>query len=240
MKTWKIFWGLGFVLAAVLIMLDALGFIAPIVSVVGEISVFAIIAGLLLFAFIITRLIKGKLLEIFFPLAFIFMLFEKNIAKLAELESENIINNWLVLLIAMLLSIGFAILFPSRKRRKNRKFHGTRGGTVEINGKRAESNLGSSTIYIDCEDFSPSNIENNFGSCAVYFKNVEKYEGGKTLYVENNFGPMCINIPSEWIVKTSIENNMGGTHTANDEDKAGPILYIKGENNFGSLSVRYV
>ena len=116
------------------------------------------------------------------------------------------------------------------------------GDAVEINGKTAESNFTSSTIYVDCEDFSPSSIENNLGSCSVYFKNVEKYEGGKTLYVENNLGSMTISVPSEWIVKASIETNLGGTDVDTNESRSecGPILYINGENNLGSLAVTFV
>ena len=237
MKTWKIFWGLGLIFAAVLIILDALGVTTPLISSIGEISVFAIIAGLLLFAFIIARLIKGKISEIFFPLAFIFMLFEKNIAKLAGLEEENIINNWLVMLIALLLSIGFSILFSTKKAKIH---HGNRGGTIEINGNYAESNLGSSTIYVDCDTFTPSCVENSLGSCSVYFENPQNYKGGETLHVENNLGSMVINVPSNWIVKSNIENNLGGSHVARNDDEIGPILYIKGENNLGSLTVRYV
>ncbi|MBQ8407293.1 MAG: hypothetical protein IJY39_00360 [Clostridia bacterium] len=235
MKTWKIFWGLGFVLAAVLIILDTLDIISPLVGFMGEVSIFAIIVGLLLFAFIIARLIKGRIAEIFFPLAFIFMLFEKNIANLAGLEEENIINNWLVILIALLLSIGFSILFSSHKVN-----HGNHGGTIEINGNYAESNLGSSTIYVDCDTFTPSCIENSLGSCSVHFENPQNYKGDKTLHVENNLGSMVINVPGHWIVKSNIENNLGGSHVARNNDEVGPVLYINGENNLGSLTIRYV
>ena len=237
MKTWKIFWGLGFVLAAILIILDTTGVITPLVSFMGEVSVFAIIAGLLLLAYIIARLVKGKISEIFFPLAFLFMLFEKNVAKLAGSDEEDIVNNWLVLLVALLLSIGFSILFSSKKIKIN---HGHRGGTIEINGNYAESNLGSSTIYVDCDTFTPSCIENSLGSCSVHFENVQNYKSGETLTVENNLGSMVINVSSDWIIKSSIENNLGGTQVANSDDKVGPILYVKGENNLGSLTIRYV
>ncbi len=237
MKFWKIFAGLGLILAAVLLVLDALGIITPIVSVVGEITLFEIVGGLIIIALIIERLIRGKIPSIFLLLAFLFMIFEENIAFVCGITNDNIINNWLVLLVALLLTVGFSILLPSRKRKKSR---GSHGGNIEINGNSAESNLGSSTIYIDCESFTPSVIENSLGSCSVHFENAESYKGGETLRVENNLGSMVINVPENWIVKSSIENNLGGTHIANGEDKAGPILYIRGENNLGSLTVRYV
>lgn len=240
MKFWKIFAGLGLILAAVLLVLDALGIITPIVSVVGEITLFEIVGGLIIIALIIERLIRGKIPSIFFFLAFLFMLFEENIAYVCGLENENIISNWLVLLIALLLTVGFSILFSSKKRKKFHISHGSRGGTLEYSGKYAESNLGASAIYVDCTTFSPSHIENNLGSCSVHFQNVESFKGGETLYVENNLGSICIHVPKEWTVKSSIENNLGGTNVASNELESDLVLYVKGENNLGSLSIKYI
>ena len=241
MKAWKIFCGLGFILAAVLLILDAVGVIAPVTSIIGSVSAFEIILGLALVALIIERLIRGRLSDIFFLLAFLFMLFEENIAYVCHLEDENIINNWLLLLVASLLTAGFSILFHPKKRKKKHKRY-AEGVTVEIDGKTAESKFSSSTIYVDCENFSPSIIENNLGSCSVYFKNVEKYEGAKTLYVENNLGSMTVSVPSDWIVKTSIDNNLGNIDVSTNEktNECSPLLYIKGENNLGSLAINYV
>ena len=92
MKAKKLFWGLGFLLAAALIILDAVGIIPSLLSAVGKVSIFSLILGLLLLSIAIERLCKGKVADIFFPLAFIFMLFEKNIAVLCGLEDENIIK----------------------------------------------------------------------------------------------------------------------------------------------------
>ena len=232
MKSWKIFMGLGLILVAVVLILDAVGVLTPLVSVVGEITIFEIVAGLFLVALIIERLIHRKISSIFFLLAFLFMLFEENIAHLCKLEDENIINNWLVLLIAMLLSIGFSILFSSKKK--------SHGFSLEINGHRAESSFSASTVYVDCKDFTPSSIENNLGACSVYFDNAESYSGGMTLNVENNLGSMIVNVPSDWIIRSDIENNLGSTSIPKNEDKSGPILNIHGENNLGSLTVKYV
>lgn len=242
MKTWKIFWGLGFILSAVLLILDTAGIISPLMSFMGEVSVFAVILGLLLLAFLISRLIEGRIASVFFPLAFLFMLFEKNVAYMAGLENEDIINNWLVLLIALLLFLGTSILFPHSNGKKSHFFHRNHKGTVEYSGKYAENNLCSSSIYVDCVEFSPAHIENNLGSCSVHFENAEQYKGGATLYVENNLGSMCINVPSGWLIKSTLENNLGGSHipSVDNANDCGPILYIKGENNLGSITVQYI
>ena len=236
MKAWKIFIGLGLILTAALLILDALCVITPLAGIFGSVSVFKIIAGLFIVALIIERIVRGKATSIFFLLAFLFIIFEENIAYVCHLESGNIINNWLVLLIALLFTAGFAILLP-HNRKKHRVFQKT-----STNGDYTENSLCSSSVYVDCATFTPSHIENNLGSCSVHFENVDKYEGGKTLHIENNLGAMTVNVPTGWIVRTTIENNLGacGTNSEDAENTCGPILYINGENNLGSLSVEYI
>lgn len=260
MKGWKIFWGLGFILAAVLIVLDAVGVIAPLVGVMGEISVFALLGVLFFLAMIISLCVKGKLSQIFFPLAFIFMIIEKNIAKLCGFESDNIIHNGLVLLIALFLSVGFGMLFSSKRRK--RKKHGYTvtynindskdnddndadyGDADDDDKKRqfaAGGSLGSHTVYVDCKSFCPDIVENNLGACVVHFENVEEYVGNKTLRVDNNLGAMTINVPSSWHVVTSIDNNLGDVKVpANEAGEGAPALFIEGDNNMGAMTVKFV
>ena len=60
MKFWKIFWGFGIILLAVGIILNALGILDPMFSVVGGITVLQAVLALLVLSFIITRIIKNK------------------------------------------------------------------------------------------------------------------------------------------------------------------------------------
>lgn len=233
---WRIFWGLGFVLAAALLLVDSLGLIAPIESFAGDISIFAVIAAFLLIAFTVYQLIKGRIAWLFMPLAIIFLIFEKNIATLIGRGDKDLINNFIVLIIAGLLSIGFLILFSSRKRKEKKRA----AIGFEHQGKGAENNFASSVIYVDCTDFTPSHIENNMGACSVQFVNVERYAGGKTICVKNNLGSICISVPQGWIVKSNIDTHLGGTGIQTDETGYGPLLFINGENNLGSISIKYV
>lgn len=230
MKTQKLFWGLGFLLAATLIILDVVGVIPTLLSAVGEVSVFSLILGLLLLAYALARLFRGKVSAIFFPLAFIFLLFEKNVAVLCGLENENIVNNWLVLLVALLLHVGFAILLPSRRMGRWHRRH-----TV-----RRENALSSSTVYVNCNDFTPNTVSNKLGECTVHFQNVDSYRGGQTLTVSNDLGSMTINVPASWMVITDIDNNLAALDTPAQADNGGPILYIKGDNNLGALDINLV
>ena len=236
MKAEKIFWGLGFILLAVALILNALGIMAPFTSAIGEVSFIAIIAGLILLSYTINRIIKGKISEIFVPLSLIFMLFEKNIATLCSLEDENIINNWLLFGCACLLHLGFAIILPKRSPHKFRavkcdghKFH------------RSRSSLDSCVKYIDAESFFEEYVENSLGACSIKFANAEKYSGGGTLHVDNSLGAMSIEVPSSWSFVHDIDNSLGSVSADHDGGNPdGPILRIEGENSLGALSIEYV
>ncbi len=233
-KTWKLFWGLGFIFLAVALVLDALGVLAPISSAVGDISVLGLIVGLLLLCYAIARLCRGRVGEIFLPLALIFMLFEKNIAYFFKIgdESGNIINNWLLLGCAFMLWIGFSILFSGIKRKK-KKWNG-----VEVNGHRS-GGIGSSVRYIDCQSFKYEAIENDLGSTTVFFENAEKYEGGGVLHIENNLGSMVVNVPAGWNVEVKLDNSLGSV-SAPKPSPGGPTLTVNGDNNLGSVVIKKV
>ena len=225
MKKNKIFWGVILIAAAVLLLLDALEVTLPLANALGDVSIFSIVFGVLILCFIGSKLIRGEFHEIFLPLALLFAIFEKNIAYLLHREDPNLIQNGILFLVAVLLTIGVSRLTTGRK------------GIFRTNVKRG----GRSTVYVDCANFVTEEIENNMGSCNVHFTNAEAYTGGGVLEVENNMGSMVIHVPSTWHVVSAIENNMGSASIpAHEASGDGPTLTITGENNMGSLRVEYV
>ena len=249
MKATNIFWGILAILVAILLILNETGVISPLISAVGEVSVFAIILGIALLSYAISRLVKGKISEIFLPLAFIFMLFEKNLSVIIGKNGEDIISNWLVILIALLLHIGFSILFKKEgiihvsyttKHDNDDDDDDDDDDNDDVKHVHAGGSLSSSNVYIDCSTMTPNHIENNLGACNVYFENSERYNGGATIYVENNLGAMNINVPAAWKINASIENNLGSINIPeNDDTDDRPVLFIKGENSLGSLNIKY-
>lgn len=232
MKFWKIFLGIGIILLAVAIILNAVGLIAPFTSAVGEISFIAIVGVLLLLSWVIERLCRGKIGEIFIPLAFIFMIIEKNIAFVCGFEDSDIIHNGLVFGCAALLWLGFSFLTSGIKKKKRKKF--------KLVHRTDKSSLSSSVKYIDASDFGEEWFENNLGALSIHFENADKYNGGGILHVDNNLGAMEIHVPSSWKYIYDIENNLGGLDASLDGGNPdGPQLVIKGENNLGAISITY-
>lgn len=226
MKSKKLWTGIALIALAVILILDGFGVLAPLTASFGEVSVWAVLGGILLLIHVVRRLCKGHIAEIFVPLALIFMLFEKNIAFLCGAETEDLVNNWLLLLIAFLFDAGFRLIFPRRKR-KNHPAVKTQNHT-----------FAHSASYIDSKQMTPDYVENSLGSCDIYFENAEAYVGGGTLTVENNLGAMRIHLPSSMRAEVFVENNLGSIEVP--EKKEGAPVYIRGENNLGSLTISYV
>lgn len=238
MKTGKIFWGIALILLAVVLLLDAFSVLSPLESVIGHVSLWRVVLGLALLSYVIKSLAGGRIAEVFVPLALIFMLFEENISILCGSVRPNLINNWMLLLIAVLLSIGVGILTSAFKKRIHTKV--ITENSVSVKKKRAGGSFGRSTVYIDSETLVPNYVEGSFGACEIYFENPESYAGGGTLHVENSFGAMRIYVPSAWHVIDGVENSFGGSSFPEKTDPEGKILHILGENSFGSISVIYI
>ena len=235
MKSKKIFWGILLIALAGLLLLDAFGVWEPLAEKIGKISIWAMICGAVLLLYIIRSLMHWKISRIFVPCALLFMLFEENIAVVCGLSKMNIINNWILLLVAVLLTVGFAMIFPAKKVKK---MGCCRSISTETVGNYAENSLGRAAVYIDSETFSPSHVENNLGASYVYFKNPEAYTGNGVLYIENNLGSLVLHIPSAWCAKISVENHFGSLQAPTKEN--GLLLHIKGENNLGSIRIVYI
>lgn len=231
-KLSKIFWGLGFILLAVFLLLNAFGVITPVLGVIGGVSVLQIILGLFLISLIISKVIQLKLTFILVPLSLLFMVFEKNVAFILGMENENIINNWLLFGCALLLSIGISILTPRSIKFRNNFKSGK--GTAKHN------QLGSHAMYIDCTDFNERMIYNRLGEYTVHFENTEQFTGCGLLNIYNKLGSIVIYVPREWKVDEKIDNNLGDISYSGKGDENGPTLILTGCNELGTVSVNFI
>lgn len=230
----RVVFGLLFIACAVLIILDAVGISFIFLS---DIPAWVLILTAVNLVWLIDEIIKLKFSDVFFPIAFIFMLLEKYIAKWCGLNSTNIINNWLVFLAALLLFIGTKCLTPKRKFFfTKKKEHNFSSGSIHSN-----SHGNASTIYVDCaSDEDCVRVVNELGSCNVYFSNVESYDGNITLELHNELGSMIIHVPSEWSIVSNITNELGSVTEPNDKGIGDKTIRITGSNELGSLRITRV
>lgn len=241
MKAGKVVLGLVLIAVAALLILEAVGVIAPVTSIVGEITFWQAVGGIALACAIVSLLAAGQVWEIFVLLGFLFMIFEKNIAYACGIEGGDIINNWLVFGCSLLLSAGFMFILPSGKRRKKKN---RSGASVVINVK--DNELGAAEVYIDCEEFGNTDMErsvsNKLGALEVRFENADKYRGGATLHIDNKLGATEIYVPKNWKVKYGDVNvSLGSLDVeAGEWGDDDPMLILKGEVRLGSVDVERV
>lgn len=222
----KLFWGIILILAAVLLVLDSVG---TEMGFLSGLSIFRTIAVILLLAGAFEELSKRDFGGFFFSVAIAFMIYEKQIAVWLSLEDTNIISNWTVLLVALLLTVGFSLLFGKRT------FTFTYNG-----GKEKHKVAGSYVTNIDCSAFDQMNVNNELGSCEVHFSNVESYTGNGVLTVNNELGSMKIYVPAEWTVTNRITNELGSVQIKGEPNGNGKTLIIQGTNELGSVQIIYV
>ena len=164
------------------------------------------------------------------PLAALFLVFEKEIAELAGIDGGNLISNWIVVIAAILIFVGFAfITFLANDGKKDGKGE-----------KITKTYTSATTKYIDCRDFSEETIECNMGACKVFFSNTSEYSGGGTLRLRVNKGSVVVCIPSDWSVEeTNIDNHMGSVKVdVNTHGGDAKKLRIVGENDMGAIHIK--
>ena len=213
----------------------------------GGVAAWRLILGGLCLAWLVFALCRLEFENIFLPIAFLFLLFEKWIALWIGAPSETILPTWLLIVCAVMLTIGFGILrrriLPGKKKRISFEIGGEETDRKE---KEADDKCGkiggNTTKYIDCSCFENESVENDMGACAVHFTNTEAYRGGGVLAVDNNLGSMVIHVPARWRLVTDVDNTLGSVAEAKSEGVApdAPLLTIHGENNLGSLQIKRV
>ncbi len=228
MRKKSIFWGLVLICAAVLIIIDAFG---QGMGWLNNIPVLKIVLGVLCLSWAVGELWKKRVPNIFFPLSFIFLIFESNIAAAVGMASDNIMSNWLVLLCALLLTVGTSIIFP------NSFSHISKISKVCTGSGNGHDYSGSSVKYIDCSTFASCDINNELGSREVFFENTELYTGNGTLNVNNRLGSLEIHVPKDWHINCDVNNSLGSVEMSSSGKQGGLILNIIGTNRLGSIEI---
>lgn len=231
----RIYWGLVFVAAAVFIILKMMG---VNLGFVATLPVTDVVLAVLVLSVAVVSAVKLNLWAIPFELAVVFMLFENEIAAATGLGSDgNIINNWLLLLCALLLSIGISLLFrPFIRLNPFRDKFGNK-----LNDKHAhhlhEHTFGSTEKYIDCAVFENEYYMSRLGECDIYFQNIDSYKGNGRLCVDNRMGEMTIHVPSAWNVVIEIDSSMGELNLPKTNNPDGLLLTVTGTNRMGEMSI---
>ena len=215
----SIFWGAVLIIAAILLILQGAG-----VSFGYGLSIWRIVLGVILLAWIIEKLLKCAFSEVIFPLAFEFLLFEGPIANAFGLENKDIIDNWIVLLAAFFATVGLGILLPKRK----------------TDGLCFEKNIGNTTVNIDASSFSNADIHDVLGNVNAYFINTGSYNGSGVVHIYDNTGKITLHVPKSWNAVVDSYDNLGNVEVPAREDGVfDHTVTLDIHDNLGKIMVIY-
>lgn len=235
MKRKELFWGLIFILAAVFFILSRLGFFAGL-------NLFDVFASAIMVYFIIKGIIYLNFASIFFPLAIILIIFDEQLGI-------TDFTPWPALFTALLLTIGFSLIF-SRPRHwsffcyNNNSFGKKKDIEIDDNEAIYCSTLfGDCIKYVNSVNFKKAVIRSNFGDVKLYFDKAICPSGTADIYVNVSFGDIVFYIPGNWTIIDNTHNFFGDLSFSerkgyNDADAVKVTLH--GSISFGDVKIIYV
>lgn len=228
MKKKRIFWGLFFILGAVVVIVSKLGFF-------GDIGLWTIFLTVFLVATLIQSVSYRSYSGICFSIAILCILYAKPLGITA-------ITPWPVLGAALLGSIGCALLFrPWRHYKCYHQNEDFATETVEGDCINLNTSFGGSVKYINSGDLKKACLSCSFASMKVYFDHAVIQ--GDEAFVELNasFCGVELFVPREWRVESQASMSFGGIEEKNRNASTGtPVLHLTGHCSFGGVTIIYV
>ena len=233
----RIFWAVIFILGAVGLILRAVN---PGLAIF-ELPLWKWFLGALILYWLLNNVIGGRTLarhlDVFFPLGFAYILLREQLAGWFGFD-KDVINPWIVLLIAALLHMANHLIFDHFTR-SNRLIviDGDKGSTEKEEAYANRNSFSSRAVYLDALKANHY-VMNRFGQQEVYFQNTDVVNGPETieLKVSNAFGQTIVHVPSDWAVKNDVDNSMGSVD-GQIRETGSRTLHLTGTNRFGELSI---
>ena len=223
----KLVWGLLLFLAAAFIIANQIGgFI--------EIGFWSILVGTLALAYTLACLIRLKIDWLPIPLAILYIILQSPL-NLPE------INTWLLIVAAILASIGLSLLLPRRLRSFSYGKKTCNFGAVKYNDKEADFEINNGNVkarindddhvvredydnnpvvsvsfggesrYLHANALETVNLSCKFGALEVYFDQAMLNPKGANVFCNCNFGAIELYVPKEWRVIADVSVTLGAT-----------------------------
>ena len=255
----KIFWGVYFILAAVILIMYKLGTFG-LNDILG-VGIWGIVLTIFLLSFTIRGIMYRNVIEFVFSIAFILIIFDKPLGIEA-------LSAWYILGAALLLSIGLSMLLKNKNRDwgwhpnhydgRNYQSESTfqyspnkdfphcdqQNMSGDLTGEEVyyKTSFGSSIKYIKSDNFRKAVLKTDFGGMKVYFDNAIVQPGVTAeISVKTDFGSIHLYIPKTWTVYNNIKCDFGSVTESNTPSPTGEtIVYLTGKTDFGNVEVTYI
>lgn len=240
MKGRKLIWGVFFIAAAVLLVVNQLGYFTGV-------NLWSLLLTIMVVPVIGSGLARLNFFNVFFGIAFLLIIFAKPLGIMTLVP-------WTVLFAALFLSIGFSILIKPRHWSGRYAVHGRNWRNhnhnyeeyetidhVEGNDVNCYVSMGGSCKYLRSDSLESGRFECSLGYLKVYFDNVILNPKGANIYVDCSMGNIELYIPRNWNVKLNIDSMLGNVseqHHTYTQDA--PSLILTGNVKLGNIDIKYV
>ncbi|WP_346931297.1 hypothetical protein [Clostridium sp.] len=232
MKKERMFWGILFILIGIFLIISKLGYFP-------NVNVFSLLLTAFLVVVIVKSLLRLNFAGVLFPIAFICIIYDK------QLGITNI-TPWTVLIVALLGSIGFSMIFHKPTKWVNVKcdYEDYKFEKIDVEDEshvRFKNSFSGSTKYINTDNFEQADFTCSFGALKVYFDNATMSNNNAIIRINASFSGVELYIPKNWKVedKTNVflasidEKNRNNGITTN-------TLTLVGDINFSGVEIIYV
>lgn len=231
-KNW--FWGLFFILGGAAIVINQLGYFE-------HINIVSLVFTIFLIPIIIKSIINAFWGGIFFPLALLGIIYAE------PLGIANMVP-WPILLTALLLTIGFEIMFHRNFKFHSKFIHTHHNENFDkVINEEDDSNVsvnvnfGSSIKYVNSKEFKIGIFTCHFGAMKVYFDNTTLHEGKAIIDLDVSFSGVELYIPKNWTVEINASTSLGGIDEKNRNMSDGKhTLIINGKVSLSGIEIIYV
>lgn len=243
----RILWGVGLIAAAALLVVNQLGLLS------FKISVWTIILTVVFVACLIKGLFDKSIGVSVFSIAFLVITYA------GPLGIKKILSSWMILFIALLVSMGLSLLFkrdPEIVIKKSFNWHDDDddsddevktthhhaqdviedGDNIVINQKIA----GDSSRYIHSQNLKSITLDASFGNANIYLDDAKAAGDTVVLNLTASMGNVNLYVPLSWQIDSHLSVSLGNIVVKGKSNGGGPTLVLKGRANMGNVVINYV
>jgi len=232
MKKEKVFWGILFVLMGVFLIISKLGYFP-------NLNVISLLLTAFLVAVIVKSLARLNFSGILFPIAFICIIYDK------QLGITNI-TPWTVLIAALLGSIGLSMIFHKRTKWVNFKFDSEdyKFEKIDVEDESyvsVKSSFGSSIKYINTDNFEQADFNCSFGAMKVYFDKAIMSNDNAIVRINAICSGIELYVPKTWHIDDKTNVFLGAINEKNRNNEITTnTLTLVGDIKFTGVEIIYI
>lgn len=237
MKKGNLWVGLAFILAAVYVVLDAVG--------IGVgIGLWQVIFTIIMISILVGCIREKRFISCIIPVCILLIIYAE------PLHLEDYAPGT-ILAVGVLLAIGLSIIKGGRTKKHNvtvgfdqNDFDNEDFGETETiydNAPSFKVNFSAASRRISTDDFKSAQLSCHFGALKIYLDDAIMQDPSATVTLDVSFSGVEIRVPKNWRVNVQASSTAGGIEEKGScNPDATKVLYINGNVNLGGVTIMYV